>query len=177
MQKRLLVAFVGVALLSGCAVVPSPGPTITVSTPFNPTEAAWSTKDGNNTITGSALMRTVGGDVKTCGGFTVFLQPVTTYSSEIMSKLFGSTEGGFARRPANVETPDGYDALLRTTTCDAQGKFTFSKLPDGEYFVATKVTWGAVQGGQYSYISQQGGVVMQKVRVAGGQTREIVLTP
>jgi hypothetical protein len=176
MSKIGLIVTAAFGLLSACAV-PQATP-VTLSTAFNAAEVAWANGQGNNTITGSAVLRTVGGDPKTCAGFAVTLTPVSTYSSEIMAQQFGSTTSGFIHEYSikNVSPESAYFETQRSTTCDAQGRFVFSNVPDGDWFVTTKVTWGAVQGGRYSYVATQGGYLMQQVNVSGGQTKDIVLT-
>ena len=62
-----------------------------------------------------------------------------------------------------------YQKTIRNTTCDAQGFFKYEKVPDGDYFVVTTITW---KSSAYSF---EGGSLMQKVRVKSGEIKEIVL--
>jgi len=179
MRKAVVLALFG---LSACATMsgePIYYPPQSVS--FNPAEVAWATATGNNTVSGNAVMRTVGGDVRTCAGTEAFLVPVSAYSTERMQIMFyGATDRGYA--PANElmqfpDSPPGFSESNRRTTCDSQGDFIFTDVPDGAYYVISMVTWGALQGsGYFTYTATQGGAVMQRVEVAGGQTRRVVLT-
>lgn len=93
MRKTWLATFVAASALSACATTPP----VTLNSTYNSEEVAWAQAQGNNVITGSAVLRTVGGDVKTCAGLKAMLVPAGTYSSELMEKMFGSTTSGIMR--------------------------------------------------------------------------------
>lgn len=169
-MKRVLILN-SVFLLTACATVPSHTTTAT----FDPAEVAWAEAEGANTITGNAVLRTVSGEVRTCAGFDVSLVPVSRYAVERFTAIYGSPEGGYSNRAIEFTSTDpGYMSARRTTTCDSQGNFRFERLPDGEYYVTTRVTWGIPMG--YGMTSTQGGVLSQKLSLRGGETRQIVLT-
>lgn len=158
---------------TGCATAPV---AIPLSSPYDP--AAQAVRSGSNTISGNAVLRTVGGDVKTCAGFPVKIVPVTPYGTERLSAVYGNGSSGYAPSyamktftPANPhwETEAG-----RTETCDSQGNFTFSNIADGDYYVVTVVMWGVPQSAYYT--AQQGGGLFQRVSVQGGETKRVVLT-
>lgn len=170
-MKRL---FAFTLFCSACAT--SAKPPIQVQSRFDPQEVAWFSQAGSNTIRGSAVLRTVGGDVKTCGGLKVSLVPVSTYALERVRRSYGSDQRGYmpARKGVNLVTPPpGYLQTTKETRCDADGDFTFPNLPDGDYFVVTMITWGIPT--RY-FTRTEGGHLMQRVRLAGGQTAEVVLT-
>lgn len=172
-MKKLVVSLTFAAgLLASCA---APAP-VTMSSTYNPQEVAWALANGNNTITGSAVLRTRGGDVKTCAGLPAALIPVSAYSSEFMLKTFGSTTSGISQYSPNITLDPAFGSTIRKTVCGPQGDFSFSNLPDGDYFVVGTVTWEAVSGGRYAYLAKQGGDMMQRVSVAGGETKSVVLT-
>ncbi len=161
-------------LLSSCATAPAVYPT--PSSSFNASEVTWFEADGGGSITGSAVLRTRGGDVKTCAGYPVGLIPVSTYATEIMTSTFGQSSRGFAPSYAlrKLEAVDDYfRRMQRKSTCDAQGYFTFSNLPSGDYYVVTGIQW-EVPGRYIS--SMQGGVLMQRVWLGENEKRTIVLT-
>ncbi len=121
-------------------------------------------------------MRTRGGDVKICAGFEARILPKSAYSTERLTKIYGSPDGGYRNSyaiPTLDPAPAAFDAPMRKTTCDSQGNFEFTNLPDGDYFVGSTVTWSAP--GQYG-LSQQGGWIMLPVSLKGGETKSIVLT-
>ncbi|MDA8012230.1 MAG: hypothetical protein MPK09_08630 [Gammaproteobacteria bacterium] len=185
-MKKTAITIVATALavLAGCVAPPKQ---ITLQSEFDADEARRLLAKGDNTIKGSALMRQLDGDVVTCAGREVLLQPATTYAHEVVAHMFGSETKGLATwRPAgtwgtldypatwgNVYFPNeasGFWALDKRTTCDAQGFFEFTDVADGSFFVLTIVQWTALD-------VQQGGAMMQKVEVKGGETKKIVLAP
>lgn len=95
------------------------------------------------------------------------LIPVTRHASERMNFFYGTWQSGYF--PAEyehlyeIESDDRryYYSVLRTT-CDAEGRFEFERLPDGEFYVETHVTWW-VEG------LPQGGRLMKRVQTAGGK--------
>ena len=151
MRKSLVITVFLAASVAACA---TPAP-ITMASTYSASELAWAQAEGNNTIAGSAVLRTVGGDVKTCAGLEVGLIPVGSYTSELMAKTFGSSTTGYAKYTPNITLDPSYGGANRKTVCNPQGEFAFSNLPDGEYFVVATVTWGAVTGGRYAYIAHR----------------------
>ena len=175
MKNNLKSFFVFAAFipLAGC-VTPSKAPVVTTRIPFDAGQALAALGKGNNSIKGSALLRQKGGGVVTCAGLEVRLYPVTPYSSERISILYGSFEGGYrsTAAPRIVFEPNNdalYISATRSTTCDAQGYFRFDELKDGSFYVNTVVTWRIGQ-------STQGGGIVRKVTVSGGKVEEIVLS-
>lgn len=172
MRKLVLITSAALGLFA-CAPLP---PQITLQNSFNAADYTWAEADGQNVVTGSALLRTVGGEVRTCGGLTVNLLPDVPYSRERMIAFYGNAGGGYL--PANsvratmifMNEPFEYSRVGRGATCDAQGNFRFTKVADGAYFVIAEVTWGA------PYVGTQGGRIMQRVEVDGGQTVELIMS-
>jgi len=176
-MKTAAIALMALTL-SGCAGF-EPTPPVALTTAFDAAAFAWSTKPGGNTVTGDALLRTRGGDVKTCAGLNVTLLPATPYTAEYIWRRFGSEDGGYS---GNVDVgpitlaPD-LDRFRRSGVCDAQGVFTFANLPDGAYYVIATVTWEVPEmAGYYSYMSLQGGDIAKRVEVKGGETAKLTLT-
>lgn len=151
---------------------------VSVEAAFDPAEVAWFAEPGANTIRGNALLRTVGGDVVTCAGLPANLVPVSGYAAERFRLMYGAgAQSGFLAASSRFEfasiDPE-YERQTRTIRCDSEGNFTFASLPDGEYFVTALVTWQVP--GRWRVMTREGGYLMQRLRVAGGETREIVLT-
>ena len=94
--------------------------------------AAWG-GDGPSNLHGQAFLKTVGGDVKTCAGESVLLLPATPYVDELIAKeSAGVSENADSR----------LISFSRKTICDAQGNFSFARLPAQRWYVLTEVTWG-----------------------------------
>ncbi len=168
--RLLLLSLVMLAATSGCKTPPPP--VVKLTSPFDEAQAAELLEPGENTIEGSALIRQQGGGVVTCAGAEVTLVPVTDYATERMVAIYGSTERGY-RFSGTVEfepTPDAYTTMNRKVIGDAQGRFVFRDVADGEFYVVTTVEW-------YIGYARQGGVLMQRVAVAGGEVKTIVLSP
>lgn len=175
-KAAVLIAFC--ATLSGCITLgPNrfSSPTI-VHTPFDVTETKKLLEPGNNSIRGSALVRQQGGGVVTCSGTEVTLFPATPYAVERIRLTFGSDHRAFI--PADgyylayrfEPDPPEYSTMKRTVVCDAQGAFEFDALADGEYYVTTSIMWKAGN-------MRQGGVIVQRFKVTGGEAKRVVLTP
>lgn len=165
--------FYGLVLVAtlGCAAPGGQPTTFNVQAPFDAGEANRMTSDGGNVIKGNAFMRQRGGGVVTCAGQTVHLVPATAYAKERFTALFGSSEKGINNRRDFKFAPDPpeYYALARKTTCDAQGNFVFDRVADGDFFLTVLVAWEA---GRLA----QGGHLMQRITVRGGQTQSIVIS-
>jgi len=117
---------------------------------------------GNNTIKGQGFLRQQGGGVVTCAGNDTLLMPATPYFREMLSIM---RDG---KKPIGNVDP-AYKTMLKQTKADAQGNFTFSDLPDGNWFVLAEVIWTV------GYQKQGGGLV-QEVRVSNGETKQVLLT-
>lgn len=144
---------------------------------FDPAEVAGASERGKNAVRGSAVLRPAGGEARTCAGATVALLPDSAYTQDRMRRLFGAVEQGSndlapgaARR---LEPADpAFARAVRTTTCDIRGRFGFSALPDGTWYVTTSVTW-RTRGNDPA--SQAGAALMQRVVLAGGTVAQVEL--
>ncbi|MBU3562839.1 hypothetical protein [Polynucleobacter sp. Tro8-14-1] len=167
-MKKLLIAFTTVTILSACAQMQ----TVNIATPFDAKEASVINQVGKNTITGSALIKRNDGQTVTCSGEEVNLIPYTTYANTRILALYGNSSKGINtyNRPTFVPDVAEYKTMQKHTQCNAQGFFSFKNVADGDYFVVTAVRWTV------NYATQ-GGSLMRRVAVKGGETAEIVLAP
>jgi hypothetical protein len=170
-MKLLTLYLFSFIVLVGCAQQ------ITLINQFNEGEARNALQAGKNSIKGSALIKQNNGGTVTCAGTSVRLIPVTAYSSERIYAIYKSTDRGFNRvmfaptgSPFANDNPAFYQ-VTKETACDAQGFFKFDAIADGDFFVVTSVRWSP---GGYTY---EGGTLMRRVSLKGGETREIVLAP
>lgn len=131
-------------------------------------------------LEGDAMLRTRGGEVKTCAGLPVSLVPASDYTMEWISRRYGAPGGGLWQRATAPWTPavdGGLQAFIRRGLCNAQGQFRFKDLPDGVYYVIATVTWDVVSASRYgAYTEEQGGEMAQMVEVGGGETKTITVT-
>jgi hypothetical protein len=145
---------------------------VAMSTSIDPAELEWSRHDGTNAVRGFAVMRTLGGQPRTCAGEEVFLTPDSPYARERAMAMYGSIVKGtrstaepvlrFTNRDVN------FDGFRRKTRCDARGEFSFEAIPDGVWYVATLVTWS-------DGYNVWGGAMMRRVELRGKQTIKVAL--
>jgi len=134
----ILGALAAGLLASACATTPAPAPTGPVA--FSREAFAWSTAPGRGRIEGR-LVHSAKGVTYSCADVGVILTPETPWVRRRMDILYQSDKGAVV--PAAVvrsRTPAGgqdYSAFVKSTTCDASGRFAFAGLPDGAWFVIT----------------------------------------
>jgi hypothetical protein len=168
-------------LLSACLPSQQGPERVHLKMTYDPTAASWSQGEGENTIEGSGLLRTRGGEVRTCAGLTVQLVPVTVYAKERMMHLFGNVRGGFRSVDQELEflpESNAFHESARVTKCDPQGAFSFDDLPDGEWFLLTTIVWEVLTKLWSDSVvrSYQGGLLMQRVKARGGEVEKAVLS-
>lgn len=171
-------AFVAAAgVVAGCAPVATQGPLapLPMLNAFDPRQAVYIHRNGANSIRGQAFLRQSGGGVVTCAGADVRLFPRTTYGDERVQKAYGSSaEAEATQRIVGIilEDPDPrWVEHMRQTVCDADGRFQFTDVADGAYFVETEVRWFVARYGS------QGGPVIAPVTVEGGQAVDLIVAP
>jgi hypothetical protein len=169
MRPIASAALVSSALVVGACAAPRPPVDIG---PFDAQLAARMLSPGSNTIRGSAFLRQAGGGVVTCAGREVSLVPATPYARRLYAALYGTEHGAaeVQNGPRLTGQNPGFAAHIRTTQCDAQGTFTFDRVADGDFFLETTVTW-VVDG------FTEGGPIMRRVPVSGGQSISVVIAP
>lgn len=151
-----------IALLGGCAL----NKPVERTSTFNETEYAPYAGTGTSSITGQAFAKTVGGDVKFAAGNSISLNPVTVYSTEFYNTLVIQQKA--------ITAPDTRAAQYnRTTIADGNGNFEFHKLPAGEYYVTTILTWSAP--GMNGPVPT-GAALGAKVSVGPGETAKVIVT-
>ena len=163
------LSLLAVLVMASCAFGRhvDPIPTFTL---FDPVEAEYINQPGDNSIEGQAFLRQSGGGVVTCAGRDVRLIPQTPYARERIRNIYGTILGP-ARGRQEVDTADPrYWEMSRQTTCDAQGNFRFTNVPDGEYFVISRVQWMVSR-------VPQGSPVMIAVAVSSGETANVIISP
>ena len=166
-----LTALLLMVCLSGCG-----SKTVDLENELNPDEVQAALEPGNNSLYGGSVIIPRTGDKVRGGEFPVTLIPVTANSSERMTRIFGSTDRGFLKTAALA--PKFSDRELfqksggKSVNPDADGMFEFSGLKDGEYFVVTTIAWKP----ENSYYGKETSMLMRKVRLSGGERKEITLT-
>ena len=185
-MKRIGFAFavVAAAALSSCAEVQKPAypvgrPTAPQPPPPPPTpldEFAWSAQRGTNGLAAVVNYRPRAGERWSCAGSSVGLTPETSYSRNRIQTLYGATERTIqtvaevrARSAANAGLD--YGQFVKSTSCDAKDSFVFQGLPDGAWFLIVRVRPISAAGQP----TGEGVVIMQRIELRGGGTRQISL--
>ena len=160
------------ALLTACAV---PAVTPVVFTALESYERpGWLDSGLTGTLEGSAFLRQRNGVVQSCAGSGVSLIPRTNYADERMGFIYGNLEGGLWVRDisstGSSKMEAGYSEDTKETVCDVEGRFSFSEVPSGEWYVVTQVVWETP--GRVT----QGGPVMRRVQVKENENTTVVVT-
>ena len=129
---------------------------------FDPAAIEKLRRPGSGSLTGEAFLRQRGGGVVTCAGQPVFLMADTPYVNLASAPL---AIPGAALAPDVVQHLA--EATIQTTTCDAQGHFTFKNLTPGNYRVQSTVQWMAGD-------EPQGGLIYKAVSITSGPNEVIV---
>ena len=137
---------------------------------FRTSDFAWSSATGSGAIQGQVTYR----QKKTAYSCAnVVLTPETPWVRQRMSILYRSTDS--AALPAEEvrgrtppERSQDYSNFVKRTACDPSGKFTFSGLPDGSWFVITVAKpANGVAGPEIA--------IMRRVSVQGGRAVSVKL--
>ena len=111
---------------------------------FRADDFDWSTRSGSASIDGRIDYRR-NGQVFTCTG-SVGLTPDTPYTRARIRSLYGATDRAavpeaIVRARTVAEPSADYRAYVRSETCE-NGRFSFSGLPDGGWFIIAPVSAG-----------------------------------
>lgn len=158
------LACIGLAL-AACQSAPQRAPaTVT----FSAAEAAFIRKPGKSVITGHAFRTKSSGTVVNAAGEVIRLIPVTAYSRERVTQLYGDRKFVPVARYPQQDTPDpGYAEHTRTVKSQANGRFVFEGVPPGSYYVTAQIVWGEDP--------REGGSVYDTVTLTGRETQPVDL--
>jgi len=138
--------------------------------PFDEAEYAALAKSGTGIVRGQVFATTVGGDVKKGAGNNVVMFPATSYGDlRYREQVLGNKL---------LSTPEDprYREYVRLKVTDGDGRFEFTNVPPGRYYVLSNVSWTVVQPNRYGPIElPQGGKVVRKVEVKNGEITEAIL--
>jgi hypothetical protein len=157
----LLVA-VGFSL--GCASGHGAGGPPAPELRADPTEYASFLAGGDAVIEGRAFVRTRHGGTHYATGFPVYLDPVTSYSRQWQRR---------AELPANAEPPALDELFVRArqvAVAEEEGRFSFSGLAPGWYYIHALVVWDD------GSLTVQSYVLRDSVLAQRGKTVTAVLT-
>lgn len=156
-----LLLFLTVGLLAGCVSGPK------LESVFNPGEADAINQSGFGAVNGQAFLKRSDGSVVYAAGSEIYLIPRSAYADAHMAYLFHGAKFNNTVEEPSIEP--AYLSMTKRTKADGYGRFTFSLLADGDYYLLTKITWkeGKVEAG---------GNLMEFVSLNGGQTVQVFMT-
>ena len=125
-------------------------------------------KTGNASLTGQAFMKTLGGDVKYAAGCDILLSPITSYSQQWYNESY------LLNKPIEDPDPQLYEYTYKTLG-DAEGRFAFNNIPEGNYYLITTIIWYTATGFNYS-LEPQGGTIAEKIYLKENENLNIVFT-
>ncbi len=161
--RPLAAAVLSAAALAACATTPyAPSGPVAGSAAFSEGDFAWSQQSGQGAIEGR-IVYTENGHTFDCVG-SAGLTPDTPYTRARFRTLYGSTDR--AAVPAAVvrardvgEAAADYRGYVRSTACQG-GRFTFTGLPDGGWFLIVPVTAGEAPLVLMRHVDTRGGRVV-----------------
>jgi len=167
---RAAIFVVLAALMGGCSTTTAPQTQPVQQQKIPPelaAEYAAYAGSGTASILGQAFLRTRGGEVRVAAGELVTAEPGTLIALEYMKRA--------SLRPAWPEAV----ATRRSTTADAEGRFTFRDLPAGRWLILSQVYWEVPTSTLVGVtLRPTGGVVFNVVEVEPGAKKEgVVLIP
>ena len=168
MRKFSILAVI--LILTSCATAPA----FQTQSTYDRDQVSWSFEEGTGKIEGDGFLMRRDGMLVKCAGQGVGLIPVSEYSIERFTFIYGTPNGGYNTAGYGSRIVDDPDPVYledsRDSFCDVDGKFTFDNLPAGEYFVHTTVIWRV-----NDYVNE-GGNVSRRVKVEEGKTTKVSLT-
>jgi hypothetical protein len=153
---RLVLLWVVVAIVAGCATQP-----VKLTTRFNPAEAQYINGKGKAQIAGQLFRRRNDGIVVYGAGSEVRLTPATAYARERISDLYGAGKVATSTIKFADENPE-YRQFTRVVKANGEGRFLFTDVAPGTYFVTGPVTWCVST--QYG-CDTQGGSLMETANI------------
>ena len=139
---------------------------------FKASDFAWSQASGTGAIIGQVTHK-ANGQQFGCTDQGVILSPETPWVRRRMEILYLSAENatlpaGDVRARTPPERNADYNAFVKRATCEPTGRFTFTNLPDGTWYVISVIRSApGVAAGEMA--------VMRRVVIRGGNTVRVNL--
>ena len=146
MFKALLPLLI--VINAGCVTLQTP-PTPVEVQGFDAAEVSYIHDVGTNRIEGNAFLRQKGGGVVTCAGEAVRLVPLGQFAKRYYRIRYIEKKGA----ALDVWDAPAFNEHMRTTRCESDGRFLFTGVAPGDYFIETTVYWHvhSAQGGDVGY--------------------------
>ena len=156
------------AATAACAPMPSGGYGPPAAAAFNAEDFTWSQRGGQAAVDGRVDYRH-DGRTYACTG-SAGLTPDTPYTRARFRTLYGSTDraavpAAVVRARTVADANANYSAYVRSERCE-NGRFAFTSLPDGGWFLIVPVTTPGAEGPV---------VLMRRVETRGGRAVSLTL--
>ena len=161
-MKRVYSLCIACLLLAGCAQH------YKMQTPFVESEYQKFQQKGESIVKGQVFLKTVGGEVRYGAGAGVILAPRTAYTTEMANSLMSIGPDGSIDN-ASMQLIK----YCKTTKADAEGRFEIKDVPNGEYYIFSKVVWFVSNG--YGPVATGSGIAIP-VSVTKPDTYNVVVT-
>jgi hypothetical protein len=155
-----LFLFIVASYLTGC--------TQSRQTQFNEADFIAAAARGSGVVTGQVYLM-LDNTKLTADQEIVALAPVNTYTTENIRRRYLGGE--------NLQSADNrIDKYLRNTTTDADGRFSITGVPSGDYYLESEITWSTQflqtdeDGRQYYMYSDHQKLVFVQLSAKGNQT-------
>src|ERR1700722_4211985 len=155
-----LFLFIVASFLTGC--------TQSRQTQFNEADFIAAAARGSGVVTGQVYLM-LDNTKLTADQEIVALAPVNTYTTENIRRRYLGGE--------NLQSADNrIDKYLRNTTTDADGRFSITGVPSGDYYLESEIPWSPQflqtdeDGRQYYMYSDHQKLVFVQLSVKGNQT-------
>lgn len=124
-SMRRLVVLVCLVMPIGC---------VSIKSQFDEAPLKWILASGEARVAGQAFTKTRGGETRTPR--EVLLVPMSDYTREVANR------GLLVRNHIlDPEVDPRLETYIRRALCDADGRFEFEDVPDGEYYITCGIFW------------------------------------
>lgn len=172
MLRSVALSILCILTLAACA----PKTIVRPVTKFDPVATQKALGKGQSSVSGQAFTKTRGGEVRYAAGNTIALFPFTPYFQEVW-KLQNS------REPSTIlEANPALKNYKRETVADGAGRFKFTGVLPGKYYVSTSIIWEVPvtqyvpNYGAFTSMKETGGEVSGIVTITrDGEAVEVIL--
>ena len=155
---RWIVLVLVVALVAGCGMRELQN----LETPYVASDYLPYAQPGTASIAGTVADRPLGGRAMTCAGMNVELMPATAFTREMVAII---RAGKLPSGRASPENKTLLKSVIKKTTCDGSGHFTFDKLAAGTWIVGLELRTGDSD--------RMAGALFREVTVAAGEAATV----
>jgi hypothetical protein len=155
---RVLLSALIVSLgLSACRSAPTAS--------FDTQAADYINKQGTSTIEAHAFYRDEKGKVIYAAGEHAYLIPVTQYAEQRFAQVYGKSKYIQTKYMPWDESDPQFKKYMRSTKAEANGRFSFDHVAQGDYYVATSVSWMPENS-----IIAKGAAIYERVTITGKES-------